>query len=123
MIDIARQKQFKLDTDINAKETTTNGKEQKQFVTTEFEEGSAEEEMESDYYDSKGKLMTVRRRRSALGPVNGLMKEKPDAPAKGFEADPEGHSYYFSTYRKSSFDPDHWKTSLPRFVNSLKLSR
>ena len=28
--------------------------------------------------------------------------------------DPEGRSYYFSTFRKNNFDPDHWKSTLPK---------
>ena len=131
MMDIARQKQFKLETDINEKDLTTIINENNgHFENVELEESSGDD-LESDYYDSKGKLMTVRKRRSVsgLGLMNNVLKEK---PTKGFEADPEGHSYYFSTYRKSNFDPDHWKTSLPRlqrlyntknYLNNARLFR
>lgn len=117
MMDIARQKQFKLETDIIEKDPTTlRNDKNSDFENVELEESSGDE-IESDYYDSKGKLMTVRKRRSVsgLGLMQNVLKEKPTTTMKSLEADPEGHSYYFSTYRKSNFDPDHWKTSLPRF--------
>ena len=85
-------------------------KEAKEYV--DDEEGSTEDT--ADYYDSKGKLMTVRKKRNILGFMKDLFKEKSKKKRASFEADPDGHSYYFSTYRKSTFDPDHWKLSLPR---------
>lgn len=74
----------------------------------------------SDYYDSKGNIMTLRRRRrSILRPVSQLLSP-PDyrrlrsSKRKSVDADPAGRSYYYSTYRKKSFDPNHWKIKLSK---------
>ena len=110
MKDLAIQKKFEIETNVNTEPGDTEAKEYVDEV--DDEEGSTEDT--ADYYDSKGKLMTVRKKRNILGFMKDLFKEKSKKKRASFEADPDGHSYYFSTYRKSTFDPDHWKLSLPR---------
>ena len=69
----------------------------------------------------KGNIMTLRRRRrSILRPVSQLLSH-PDyrrlrsSKRKSVDADPAGRSYYYSTYRKKSFDPNHWKIKLSKY--------
>ena len=112
--DIAIQKEFEKDTNIieDLNIDTDQKEEEKMF---DLEEGSSEVDEGTDYYDSNGKIMTVRKKRSLLGHMTNLFKKKSFnkiRKIKGVEADPEGRSYYYSTYRKTKFDPDHWKTSL-----------
>ena len=110
--DMARQKEFEKDTDIS---TDYNVDDEN---IDELVEASSEAEEGTDYYDSKGKIMTVRKKRSLLGHMTEMFKRKSQnkmKKIKGVEADPEGRSYYYSTYRKKTFDPDHWKTSLSKY--------
>jgi len=61
----------------------------------------------SDYYDSNGKIMTVRRKRSNKpSPKNSKIPEQ----------DPAGRSYYYSTYRRKDFNPDHWRQQLSKDI-------
>ena len=96
----------------------------------------------SDYYDSNGKIMTVRRKRSNKpSPKNSKIPEQGsfqnienifllqkdsvkdenisictsflyifEQPAP----DPAGRSYYYSTYRRKDFNPDHWRQQLSK---------
>lgn len=61
-----------------------------------------------DYYDDKGKLATVKRRRRRAAEVR---RRRPRL--KG-DKDPQGRSFYYSTYRGADFSPDHWRTQLPK---------
>ena len=103
--DLAKQQEFKADTDVDEdiKDYTDNTESSQDLL--ELEEASGEDIIGTDYYDSKGKLMTVRRKRSLL---------KRQKSKKSVESDPEGRSYYFSTYRRDNFDPEHWRRSLPK---------
>ena len=111
---MAKQKEFEKDTNIiEDLNIDTNQKEEEKM--SDLEEGSSDVDEGTDYYDSNGKIMTVRKKRSLLGHMTNLFKKKSFnkiRKIKGVEADPEGRSYYYSTYRKPQFDPDHWKTSL-----------
>ena len=109
--DMANQKEFEKDTDI-AEDVKTEDEE-----LFDLEEGSSEADLGTDYYDSNGKVMTLRKKRSLLSHMTNLFKKKSFnkiRKIKGVEADPEGRSYYYSTYRKPKFDPDHWRTSLSK---------
>ena len=109
--DMAKQKEFEKDTDI-AEDDKTEDEE-----LFDLEEGSSEADLGTDYYDSNGKVMTLRKKRSLLSHMTNLFKKKSFnkiLKIKGVEADPEGRSYYYSTYRKPKFDPDHWRTSLSK---------
>ncbi len=109
--DMAKQKEFEKDTDI-AEDVKTEDEE-----LFDLEEGSSEADLGTDYYDSNGKVMTLRKKRSLLSHMTNLFKKKSFnkiRKIKGVEADPEGRSYYYSTYRKPKFDPDHWRTSLSK---------
>lgn len=109
--DMAKQKEFEKDTDI-AEDDKTEDEE-----LFDLEEGSSEADLGTDYYDSNGKVMTLRKKRSLLSHMTNLFKKKSFnkiRKIKGVEADPEGRSYYYSTYRKPKFDPDHWRTSLSK---------
>ena len=109
--DMANQKEFEKDTDI-AEDDKTEDEE-----LFDLEEGSSEADLGTDYYDSNGKVMTLRKKRSLLSHMTNLFKKKSFNKIhkiKGVEADPEGRSYYYSTYRKPKFDPDHWRTSLSK---------
>ena len=109
--DMANQKEFEKDTDI-AEDDKTEDEE-----LFDLEEGSSEADLGTDYYDSNGKVMTLRKKRSLLSHMTNLFKKKSFnkiRKIKGVEADPEGRSYYYSTYRKPKFDPDHWRTSLSK---------
>ena len=111
--DMAKQKEFEKDT--NIMEDAKIDAKQKEDEELDLEEGSSEADSGTDYYDSDGKIMTVRKKRSLLSHMTNLFKKKTSnkiRKIKGVEADPEGRSYYYSTYRKPQFDPDHWKTSL-----------
>lgn len=112
--DIAKQKEFEKETNI-LEDAKNDDKQNEEEELIDLEEGSSEADSGTDYYDSKGKIMTVRKKRSLLGHMTDLFKKKTFnkiRKVKGVEADPEGRSYYYSTYRKPKFDPDHWKTSL-----------
>ena len=114
VIDMARQKEFEQDTAID-EDVKINNNQKQEGEILDLEEGSSEADEGTDYYDSNGKIMTVRKKRSLLGHMANLFKKKSFnkiRKIKGVEADPEGRSYYYSTYRKNEFDPDHWKTSL-----------
>lgn len=112
--DIAKQIDFEKDTNIlEGAKNDDKQKEDEELI--DLEEGSSEADPGTDYYDSNGKIMTVRKKRSLLGHMTNLFNKKTFnkiRKVKGVEADPEGRSYYYSTYRKPEFDPDHWKTSL-----------
>jgi len=101
--DLAKQQEFKADTELKEDVKVYDDNTESSMELSEIEEGSGEEFAGTDYYDSKGKLMTVRRKRS-------IMKKS----KKGVESDPEGRSYYFSTYRRNNFDPEHWRRTLPK---------
>ena len=77
----------------------------------------ASDDVVSDYYDSKGNIMTLRRKRSiwSLGNIfkSGQRKQR-STKKKNVGADPAGRSYYYSTYRKHSFDPNHWRKTLAK---------
>ena len=103
--DLAKQQEFKADTDLDEDVKDYIESTESSLDLLDLEESSGEEITGTDYYDSKGKLMTVRRKRSLM------MKQK---SKKGVESDPEGRSYYFSTYRRDNFDPEHWRSSLPK---------
>merc|ERR1712198_741421 len=94
--DMAKQKEFKQETDFEEDINIIGNK-----ISTEIpieievlEEGSANEDDSADYYDSKGKLMTVRRKRSLLMLPGKSLKKKRNY----VNEDPEGRSYYFSTF-------------------------
>ena len=77
--------------------------------------------LHQQYVILKGNIMTLRRRRrSILRPVSQLLSP-PDyrrlrsSKKKSVDADPAGRSYYYSTYRKKSFDPNHWKIKLSKY--------
>jgi len=117
--DMAKQKEFKQETDFEEDINIIGNK-----ISTEIpieievlEEGSANEDDSADYYDSKGKLMTVRRKRSLLMLPGKSLKKKRNY----VNEDPEGRSYYFSTFRKKNFDPDHWKNTLPKNISEAVL--
>lgn len=123
MKDIAKQKEFAKDTDLEEDVTLSNNNSEDKVDNLDLEEeGSAADDTGTDYYDSKGKIMTVRRRRRRRKRSFGadlpsfMRRHSPDIikRVRGIESDPEGRSYYYSTYRRNTFDPDHWKTSLPR---------
>ena len=101
--DLAKQQEFKADTELKEDVKVYDDNTESSMELSEIEEESGEEFAGTDYYDSKGKLMTVRRKRS-------IMKKS----KKGVESDPEGRSYYFSTYRRNNFDPEHWRRTLPK---------
>ena len=87
-------------------------------VITTPPSSEASDDVVSDYYDSKGNIMTLRRRRSiwTLGNLFKSEQRKPRSTKKKKKigADPAGRSYYYSTYRKSSFDPNHWRQTLAK---------
>ena len=86
-------------------------------VLTTPSASEASDDVVSDYYDSKGNIMTLRRKRSiwSLGNIfkSGQRKQR-STKKKNFGADPAGRSYYYSTYRKHSFDPNHWRQTLAK---------
>ena len=119
MKDIAKQKEFAKDTDLEEDVMLSNNNSEDKVDDLDLEEeGSAADDRGTDYYDSKGKIMTVRRRKRSFGAdlPSFMRRHSPDIikRVRGIESDPEGRSYYYSTYRRNTFDPDHWKTSLPR---------
>ena len=77
-----------------------------------------------DYYDANGKIATVRKRRSVE--MYNFKKQKmriknvvgsPKRVRRSYhkkDLDPVGRSYYFSTYRRKGFSPDHWKKQLSK---------
>ena len=84
----------------------------------------------SDYYDNKGKIATVKRRKRATSEQSRSRearstgkKETPKVPdserrrrkTKSIgDRDPQGRSFYYSTYRGKDFSPDHWRKQLPK---------
>jgi len=77
-----------------------------------------------DYYDANGKIATLRKRRSVdwynfkkqkmrMKNVVGSSKRVRRSFHKK-DLDPVGRSYYFSTYRRKGFSPDHWKKQLSK---------
>jgi len=102
--------------------------ENKKIKHTEL---SDDDDHVSDYYDANGKIATLRKKRSTL--LKTLKKEdlkshsinvkrkhgsskrskRSNHPAV-HDLDPVGRSYYYSTFRKKGFNPDHWRTQLSR---------
>lgn len=84
----------------------------------------------SDYYDNKGKIATVKRRKRSTSEQSRSRearstgkKETPKVPdserrrrkTKSIgDRDPQGRSFYYSTYRGKDFSPDHWRKQLPK---------
>ena len=86
-------------------------------VTTPPSSEAGEDTVVSDYYDSKGNIMTLRRKRSiwSLGNIfKPDQRKQRSTKKKKTGADPAGRSYYYSTYRKQSFDPNHWRQTLAK---------
>lgn len=69
----------------------------------------AEESTGVDYYDEKGKIATLKRRRRWISDIR-RKRLKP----KEVDKDPDGRSFYYSTYRGKDFTPDHWRKQLPK---------
>ena len=77
-----------------------------------------------DYYDDNGKIATLRKRRSVeiynfkkqkMRIKNGVGSSK--RVRRSYhkkDLDPMGRSYYFSTYRRKGFSPDHWRKQLSK---------
>ena len=74
----------------------------------------ASEDEVSDYYDSKGNIMTLRRKRWLGNFFKSEQRKQRSTKKKNVGADPAGRSYYYSTYRKHSFDPNHWRKTLAK---------
>lgn len=82
------------------------------------------EDHTSDYYDANGKIATLRKRRSSNlenSKKQGVIEKPDDGSSKRVkrsnhkkDLDPLGRSYYFSTYRKKGFSPDHWRNQLSK---------
>ena len=82
------------------------------------------EDHTSDYYDANGKIATLRKRRSSNlenSKKQGVIEKPDDGSSKRVkrsnhnkDLDPLGRSYYFSTYRKKGFSPDHWRSQLSK---------
>ena len=71
-------------------------------VTTPPGSEAGEDSVVSDYYDSKGNIMTLRRKRSiwSLGNIfKPDQRKQRSTKKKKTGADPAGRSYYYSTYR------------------------
>jgi len=84
-----------------------------------------------DYYDDNGKIATLRKRRSVeiynfkkqkMRIKNGVGSSK--RVRRSYhkkDLDPMGRSYYFSTYRRKGFSPDHWRKQLSKdFLSKIK---
>ena len=83
----------------------------------------------SDYYDDKGKIATVRRRKRwtserrrarstedvdpSKDPAKDSKRQRRKTKSTG-DRDPQGRSFYYSTYRGKDFSPDHWRKQLPK---------
>merc|ERR1712192_91212 len=73
------------------------------------------EDHTSDYYDANGKIATLRKRRSSkLENFNDGFSKRVKRSNYKNDVDPLGRSYYFSTYRKKDFSPDHWRSQLSK---------
>lgn len=83
----------------------------------------------SDYYDDKGKIATVRRKKRWTSEQFKAEMQKNVVPSKDpkkdskrrrrktkstGDRDPQGRSFYYSTYRGKDFSPDHWRRQLPK---------
>jgi len=87
----------------------------------------------SDYYDDKGKIATVRRKKrstskqfkSEMQKARSTEDVDPSKDPKDSkrrrrktkstgDRDPQGRSFYYSTYRGKDFSPDHWRKQLPK---------
>ena len=82
----------------------------------------------SDYYDNRGKIATVRRkkrstseRRKARSTEDRDTSKNPKDSKRRRrktkstgDRDPQGRSFYYSTYRGKDFSPDHWRAQLPK---------
>ena len=83
----------------------------------------------SDYYDNQGKIATVRRKKRKVSekqearPIDDHGKASKDPKnakrqrrkIKNIgDRDPQGRSFYYSTYRGKDFSPDHWRKQLPK---------
>ena len=82
----------------------------------------------SDYYDDKGKIATVRRKkrwtfeRQKERLTEDFYPSKDPKDSKRTrrktkstgDRDPQGRSFYYSTYRGKDFSPDHWRSQLPK---------
>ena len=82
----------------------------------------------SDYYDDKGKIATVRRKkrwtfeRQKERLTEDVYPSKDPKDSKRTrrktkstgDRDPQGRSFYHSTYRGKDFSPDHWRKQLPK---------
>ena len=65
--------------------------------------------------------MTLRRKRSIFKAMSHLLvhegqRKQRATKRKNVDADPSGRSYYYSTYRKKTFDPNHWKLKLSKYL-------
>ena len=70
----------------------------------------------SDYYDDKGKIATVRRKKRkarSTEDVDPSRRRRRKTKSTG-DRDPQGRSFYYSTYRGKDFSPDHWRKQLPK---------
>jgi len=75
----------------------------------------------SDYYDANGKIATLRKKRSIRidnfkKQINNQKKisKRVRRSNRKTDLDPLGRSYYFSTYRRKGFSPDHWRQQLSK---------
>ena len=74
----------------------------------------------SDYYDNRGKIATVRRKKRKASPTEDIDPSKDSKDPKRRrrktkgDRDPQGRSFYYSTYRGKDFSPDHWRSQLPK---------
>eukprot|EP00092_Neocalanus_flemingeri_P000718 GFUD01000761.1.p1 GENE.GFUD01000761.1~~GFUD01000761.1.p1 ORF type:complete len:498 (+),score=64.09 GFUD01000761.1:253-1746(+) len=90
-----------------------------------------DDEHVSDYYDADGKIATLRKKRSTsfkrlsahtahsahTSQNLGSSKRSKRSNIKAVnELDPLGRSYYYSTYRKKGFSPNHWRDQLSRDI-------
>ena len=75
----------------------------------------------SDYYDANGKIATLRKKRSTR--IDNFKKQRNNQKKiskrvrrsnRKTDLDPLGRSYYFSTYRRKGFSPDHWRQQLSK---------
>jgi len=83
----------------------------------------------SDYYDNQGKIATVRRKKRKVSEKqearptddHGEASKDPKNAKRQRrkiknigDRDPQGRSFYYSTYRGKDFSPDHWRKQLPK---------
>merc|ERR1719220_2629142 len=83
----------------------------------------------SDYYDNQGKIATVRRKKRKVSEKqetrpsddHGKASKDPENAKRQRrkiknigDRDPQGRSFYYSTFRGKNFSPDPWRKQLPK---------